>query len=67
MKKLAEKACSDKNESTGFTPFELVYGHEVRGQLKLIKERFWAEEETTNLLDYVSKFKERLSKACSVA
>ena len=23
------------NESTGFTPFELVYGHEVRGPLKL--------------------------------
>ena len=26
------------NESTGFTPFELVYGHEVRGPLKLVKE-----------------------------
>ena len=55
------------NESTGFTPFELVYGHEVRGPLKLIKERFLAEEDETNLLDYVSNFKERLSKACSVA
>ena len=42
------------NESTGFTPFELVYGHEVRGP-------------ETNLLDYVLNFKERLSKACSVA
>lgn len=27
------------NESTGFTPFELVFGHEVRGPLKLVKER----------------------------
>lgn len=26
------------NESTGFTPFELVFGHEVRGPLKLLKE-----------------------------
>ena len=55
------------NESTGFIPFELVYGHEVRGPLKLIKERFLSEEDETNLLDYVSNFKERLSKACSVA
>ena len=55
------------NESTGFTPFELVYGHEVRGPLKLIKERFLSEEDETNLFNYVSNFKERLSKACSVA
>ena len=55
------------NESTGFTPFELVYGHEVRGPLKLIKERFLAEDNETSLLDYVSNFRERLSKACSVA
>ncbi len=40
------------NESTGFTPFELVYGHEVREPLKLIKERFLAEDDETNLLDY---------------
>ena len=61
-------ATSDSpNESTGFTPFELVYGREVRGPLKLIKERFLAEDNETNLLDYVSNFRERLSKACSVA
>ena len=41
------------NKSTGFTPFELVYGHEVRGPLNLIKERFLSEEDETNLLDYV--------------
>ena len=39
----------------------------MRGPLKLIKERFLSEEDETNLLDYVSNFKERLSKACSVA
>ena len=27
------------NESTGFTPFELVFGQEVRGPLKLFKEQ----------------------------
>ena len=55
------------NESTGFSPFELVYGHEVRGPLKLIKERFMSQDDDVNLLDYVSKFRERLSKACEVA
>ena len=39
------------NESTGFSPFELVYGHEVRGPLKLIKERFMAQDDEVNLLD----------------
>nr|XP_054761448.1 uncharacterized protein LOC129267850 [Lytechinus pictus] len=55
------------NESIGFSPFELVYGHEVRGPLKLIKERFMVQDDDVNLLDYVSKFRERLSKACDVA
>nr|XP_054757359.1 uncharacterized protein LOC129263473 [Lytechinus pictus] len=55
------------NESTGFSPFELVYGHEVRGPLKLIKERFMVQDDDVNLLDYVSKVRGRLSKACDVA
>lgn len=55
------------NESTGFTPFELVYGHEVRGPLKLVKEKFLDEKSETNLLDYVCTFRERLWKACEVA
>ena len=28
-----------KQESLGFSPFELVYGHTVRGPLKLLKEK----------------------------
>ena len=27
------------NDSTGFSPFELVYGHEVRRPFQLMKER----------------------------
>lgn len=54
-------------ESTGFSPFELVYGHEVRGPLKLVKERFLAEAVEDKVLDYVSEFKERLRSACAVA
>ena len=55
-------------ESLGFSPFELVFGHSVRGPLKLLKEKFLSNDETPlNLLQYVSDFKNRLSRACEVA
>ena len=55
-------------ESLGFSPFELVFGHSVRGPLKLLKERFLSNDETPlNLLQYVSDFRNRLSRACEVA
>ena len=57
-----------QNESTGFSPFELVFGHEVRGPLKLVKERWLAEPQVeTNILDYVCNFKDRLYKAYGMA
>ena len=41
-------------ESLGFSPFELVLGHFVRGPLKLLKEKFLSNDETPlNLLQYV--------------
>ena len=50
-------------DSLGFSPFELIYGHEVRGPLKLMKENMLSEEKkSTNLLDYVSEIKERLTE-----
>lgn len=55
-------------ESLGFSPFELVFGHSVRGPLKLCKEQMLSDEsEGHNLLKYVSTFKERLHKACETA
>ena len=55
-------------ESLGFSPFELVFGHTVRGPLKLLKEKFLSDDDTSfNLLKYVSDFRERLSKACDLA
>ena len=55
-------------ESLGFSPFELVFGHTVRGPLKLFKEKFLSDDDVTlNLLQYVSDFKTRLSKACEAA
>ena len=55
-------------ESLGFSPFELVFGHSVGGPLKLLKEKFLSNDETPlNLLQYVSDFRNRLSRACEVA
>lgn len=55
-------------ESLGFSPFELVFGHTVRGPLKLLQEKLLSEENTSlNLLQYVSDFRTRLTKACEVA
>ena len=48
-------------ESLGFSPFELVFGHTVRGPLKLLKEKFFSNDDSSlNLLQYVSDFKDRL-------
>ena len=55
-------------ESLGFSPFELVFGHTVRGPLKLLKEKFLSNNDSSlNLLQYVSDFKDRLSRACEAA
>ena len=55
-------------ESLGFCPFELVFGHSVRGPLKLLKEKFLSNDETPlTLLQYVSDFRNRLCRACEVA
>ncbi len=55
------------NESTGFSPFELVYGHEVRGPLKIMKERLLQSTPQNDTLQYVATFKDRLQSACAVA
>ena len=40
----------------------------VRGQLKLLKEKFLSDDDPKlNLLDYVSNFRHRLSSACDLA
>ena len=55
-------------ESLGFSPFELVFGHSVRGPLKLLKEKILADNnESLNLLQYVSDFRTRLTEASEIA
>ncbi len=44
-------------ESLGFSPAELVFGHTVRGPLKMLKESILSSDSSLkmNVLDYVSK------------
>ncbi|KAL2085082.1 hypothetical protein ACEWY4_018402 [Coilia grayii] len=56
-------------ESLGFSPADLIFGHTVRGPLKLLREK-WDGGPTShdqNILDYVSSFRERLHNACACA
>ena len=46
-------------DSLEFSPFELVFGHTVRGPLKLLKENWLASEPPTNLLDQMSDLHHR--------
>ena len=55
-------------ESLGFSPFELVFGHQVRGPLKLLKEKFISDNHAdSNLLQYVSDFRDRLHNVSEIA
>lgn len=49
--------------STGFSPFELVYGHHVRGPLDILKHSWEASKKSTDsVVSYVLTMQERLSK-----
>ena len=56
--------------STGFSPFELLYGRSVRGPVVMLKE-FWTgyinEPETKTTFQYVLDLQERLQKTCNLA
>ncbi len=56
-------------ESLGFSPAELVFVHQVRGPLKVLKEHLLSVDssQSVNVLDYVSNFRDRLHAACSLA
>ena len=49
--------------STGFSPFELLYGRHVRGPLDIVKSSWTGGEdpEDTNVLDYVMQMRDRLA------
>uniref|UniRef100_A0AAQ5ZP60 Gypsy retrotransposon integrase-like protein 1 n=1 Tax=Amphiprion ocellaris TaxID=80972 RepID=A0AAQ5ZP60_AMPOC len=47
-------------ESTGFSPNDLVFGHKVRGPLAVLHDNWAKDEPPANLLDYVNGFRHRL-------
>lgn len=59
---------STVQESLGFSPAELVFGHTVRGPLKLVSEQFLSEvSPCVPISEYVNKFREHLHKAWEFA
>ncbi|KAL8605940.1 hypothetical protein ACOMHN_024764 [Nucella lapillus] len=55
--------------STGFSPFELLYGRNVRGPMKLVKEA-WIDpgaDEIRSLAQYVVDLKSNLYDVCQIA
>ncbi|TWW71979.1 SCAN domain-containing protein [Takifugu flavidus] len=55
-------------ESTGFSPFELLYGHQVRGPLDVLRETWEGETpQQTDIISYVLKMRERLTAVTAMA
>ena len=57
-------------ESTGFSPFELLYGRAVRGPMTILKE-LWTKEveepEVKNSYQYVFELREKLEETLKLA
>lgn len=54
-------------ESTGFSPNDLVFGHTVRGPLAVLKDNCVDTDPPKNLVDFVNGFRHRLFKAGCMA
>jgi len=57
-------------DSTGFTPFELLYGYRVRTPMTLLKRIWTGEEEDSEVkteYQYVVDLRERIEEICELA
>ncbi len=61
---------STEQESTGFSPFELMFGRKVRGPMELLRQ-YWTQDETDEdgkpVYKYVVDLKQRLHETCELA
>jgi IS30 family transposase len=61
---------STVQESTGFSPFELMLGRKVRGPLEILK-MYWTKEEREveerPIYQYVVELRQRLQETCRIA
>ena len=61
---------SSIQESSGFTPFELVFGRKVRGPMEILRA-YWGKEEqgedVKEVYQYVVELKQRLQQTCDIA
>ena len=58
------------NETTGFSPFELLYGRDVRGPMHILKESWVGDEtdtDTQNAYHYILDLKSKLADTCRLA
>ena len=53
-------------ESTGFSPFELLYGRRVRGPLDVLREVWTEESERTTEITHLVQMRERLEEMSSL-
>ena len=59
-----------KQESLGFTPFEMLYGRTVRGPMNILRELWTKEElepEVKTTYEYVIDLQNRLRETCELA
>ena len=62
--------CEVPQASTGFSPFELLYGRTVRGPMAILKKLWTGESESTEVKTsyrYVLKLRERLEETMKLA